>query len=494
MNRNVLLVSPTLITETPITLAMLAPILKEKGFAVKTAVNTFKKPLTIQDFIEQAKGCDIIGISMLTFDILFVYDLIRAFKEVGKFVMVGGPHATDLPRECIEVGADIVVVGEGEDVLRDICDEYPNITKGIRNRKPPVDLAKQAMPDLTIFDHDLFRGDDGLIKGFHRIYTTRGCPGKCTFCDWQVFKQSLRAYPVDEIIKDIQERVDKYSIRSFSIADDCFTINHKRVYEFCKKIAKIRPKIKWRANSRANLVNKDLLQAMKESGCHSIAFGLESGDEETLKKINKMVLLKHNIKAPWLAHEAGLEVYGCLMTGFPWETTKHVQSQLDFIKETWDAVSLFQVSGSLMPFPGTDIYREYHKEYGFTKYWLNPDYQKLGIQVYQNAVNPLAVSTFYQRYFFDDTYIQDELFFRYTDAYKTKVKEMVLEIGRHNLKFMIENPFKRYIYSNIAKMSLSLYNHFPNLEKKIGGMLYKQKKRSAVERLRDRRRGISGKR
>jgi len=472
------------------TLAMLAPILKQKGFKVKTAVNTFRKPLTIQDFIKQAEGYDIIGISMLTFEILFVYSLIRAFKKAGKFVIVGGPHPTDLPEECIEAGADVVVVGEGEDVLRDIVNEYPNIKRGIRDRKLPINLAEQPMPDLTIFDPDLFIGDDGLIKGFHRVYTTRGCPGRCTFCDWQVFKQNLRAYPVDTIIGEIKKRVELYGITSFSIADDCFTTNHNRVYDFCDKIAKIRPRVTWRANSRANLVKPDLLKAMKQSGCHSIAFGLESGDPETLKRIKKFVTLEQNIKAPWMAHEAGLEVYGCLMTGFPWETTKHVQSQLDFIHKTWDAVSLFQVSGSLMPFPGTDIYKEYANEHNFERYWLEPDKQKLGIQVYQNAINPLAVSTFYQRYLFDDTYIQEEVFFNYSDEYKQKVKEMVREIGRHNLKFMIQNPLKRQLYYNLAKMSLNLYKYMPNLEKKVGGHLYHTTKRSAVEQLRDKRRGI----
>jgi len=495
MNKNVLLISPTLITETPMTLAMLAPIFQEKGFKVKAAVNTFKKPLTIEDFVTKAEGCDMIGISMLTFEILFVHRLIKALKQAGKFVIVGGPHPTDCPEEMIKAGADVVVVGEGEDVLREILGEYPDIKKGIRDRKPPVDLIKQPMPNLDIFDKETFMTPEGFMKGIHRIYTSRGCPGKCTFCDWQVFKQNIRFYSIPKIVDEIKRRIDNYGITSFSIADDCFTISKSRVMKFCELVSKITPKVTWRANARANLVWKDMLQAMKGSGCHSIAFGLESGDPETLKRINKMVTLEENIRAPWMAHEAELEVYGCLMTGFPWETKKHLENQLKFIYNVWDAVSLFQVSGSLMPFPGTAIYREFAKQYGFEQYWMKPEYQKFGIQVYQNALNPLAVSTFYERYLFDDTYIQEELFFNYSPEYKAKVREMVYEIGRHNLPFMLKKkPWKVKPYLKLAKLSMWGYDYLPNVEKKVGGWLYKnfhKQGRSNIERLRDKRRGIS---
>ena len=149
-----------------------------------------------------------------------------------------------------------------------------------------------------------------------------------------------------------------------------------------------------------------------------------------------------------------------------------------------------------MPFPGTEIYREYAKQYGFEKYWLKPEYQDFGIQVYQNAINPLAVSTFYQRTFFDDTYIQEEYFFRYTDEYKRAVRKMVWEIGEHNLEFMLKNQMWKYrLYLLLGKLSMLGYDLFPNLEKKVGGtlfhLLHKEGQRSFIELLRDKRRGIT---
>ena len=433
---------------------------------------------------------------MLTFQCLFVYDIIRALKAKGFKVVLGGPHPTDCPHEGIDAGADIVVLGEGEETLREIVQGKPPrdilgiVTKDVSNtkRRARLNIDTLPVPDLDVFDPEVFRQKDGLIKGFHRVYTSRGCPGCCTFCDWKVFGQAFKEYDIKKVVADIERRRDEFGITSFSIADDCFTVNPDRVFEFCRLIKGLG--VSWRANSRANLVTEEMLRAMRDSGCHSVMFGLESGDPETLRKIGKLVTLEENIKAPKLAHKVGLEVYGCLMTGFPWETPDHVENQLKYIREVWDDVSLFQVSGSLMPFPGTAIYRKYAKQYGFESYWLRPGYQDFSVQVYQNARNPFSVSNLYQRLLFDDTYIQEEYFFKYSPEYKRAVRKLVLEIGRHNLPFMFKGqPLKQKLFLKLSHLSMAVSVVFPRLERKIGGALFHG--RSKVEEVRDRRRGFS---
>lgn len=485
---NFLLVYPTLISEAPMTLAMLGAVLKQEGCNVFTCVNTFKKPLSVDDFVHRAREvrADIVGISMLTFEVLFIYKIVRALKRAGFLVVLGGPHPTDCPEEGIANGADVVVCGEGEGAIRDIA--LGKIASGIVRSRPRLDVRGLPQPDLSIFDDSLFRDEEGFIKGFHRIYTSRGCPGHCTFCDWKVFGQVLGEYEIEQIIEEIKRRRDIYGIKSFSIADDCFTVNQDRVFRFCELVKPLG--VSWRANSRANLVTLPMLRAMKDAGCHSVAFGLESGDRDTLKRIGKQVKLEDNILAPKLAHGAGLEVYGCLMVGFPWESPASIENQINFVHEVWDDVSLFQVSGSLMPFPGAPIYKQFARMYGFERYWLRPEYQKFGIQVYQNSLNPYAVSTFYQRLLFDDTYIQEEYFFKYPDEYKQAVREMVWEIGRHNLAFMFKGQVaKQKLYLALARASMVVSDLFPNLEKKVVGHFFHG--RSKIESLRDKRRGIA---
>jgi radical SAM superfamily enzyme YgiQ (UPF0313 family) len=507
-NKKILLIYPTPITEAYIHLGIIGKILQDNGFEVGILENTFKRPLTPIEMATFAKsnGYTTAMICMLTIDVLMVYELFRRLKKEGIEVITAGPHPTDCPDECIENGADIVIRNELEGTLLELIEYWKGGTElknilGITTRdfsteiRPRINLDWLPHPNLELFDHELFKGEDGLIKGFHRVFTSRGCPGRCTFCDHKVYEQQMRYHPIDRMIDYIKLVSKKYGITVFSIADDCFTMGHDRVYDFCRKIKKIEPKITWRANSRANLVTKELLKAMKDSGCHSIAFGIESADPETLLKTKKGTTLQQNINAVKMAHEAGLEVYACLMIGFPWETEKHIQSQIDYIKKVWNYVSLFQVSGSLTPFPGTEIYQEYAKEYGFEKYWLKPEYQDYGIQVYQNCMNPLKNSVFYQRYLFDDTYIQEERFFRYSKGFKKKIREFVFLVGKHNLEFMFpDQPIKQKLILLLSRLSVKGYDLFPNFEKKVGGFLFdifhSKDRRAKIEKRRDKRRGF----
>jgi radical SAM superfamily enzyme YgiQ (UPF0313 family) len=509
--KNFLLITPALTTEAPTNLGMLASVLKEEGFSVFTAVNTFKHPLFMDDYVSVVKNnkIDIVGISMLTIQVLEVYALIKTLKNLGCVVIVGGAHATDVPEEPLRFGADIVVRGEGEETLRELCkywreeiklSDINGITFYDQDNKVistpsrcRVNISKLPQPDFEIFQQDLFKTDEGLLKGFHRIYTSRGCPGRCTFCDWSVFGQGVQFDEIPTVMKEIQRRVKEYGITSFTIADDCFTTNQKRVEKFCEEIVKINPPVIWRCVSRASLVNEEMLRTMKEAGCHSIGFGLESGDQDTLIRIKKGVKLEHNQKSPKLATAVGLQVFGCLMTGFPWEKPENVENTIKLVRELWDAVYLFQISGALTPFPGTAIYQEFADQYGFKEYWLKPEFQLRGDQTYQNSTNPYKTSTFYQRNLFDDTYIQEEIFFTYSREYKEKVTELVFTIGLHNLESLYpKNKLKRQGIMFLSKISWVVYKYFPNLEKKIFGRILHPRagKRSKVEGLRDRKRGF----
>jgi anaerobic magnesium-protoporphyrin IX monomethyl ester cyclase len=495
--KNFLLVYPTMVTEAPMTLAMLGAVLKQEGFNVSTQVNLFSRPLKVEDFVKKAKEvrADYVGISMITFKVLFVYEIAMALREAGFIVIIGGAHPTVCAEEAAQY-CDIVVRGEGEQTLREIVqgkdlNEILSITTKAKGNTPSrarLDINKLPVPDLEVFDKELFCDENGFYKGFHRIYTSRGCPAYCTFCDWQVFKQTFKEYDIRAMVDDILMRHEKYGIDTFSIADDCFTVNRDRVYEFCELI---KPhNLTWKSNSRASLVTLDLLKTLKNSGCHSIAYGLESGDSATLKRINKKVTLEENINACRWAFEAGLECYGCLMTGFPFETEENVRNTVDFVYKVWDYVSLFQVSGSLMPFPGSPIYKTNKKKFNFENFWLEPEYQECGIQLYQNAGNPYKVSELYQRLLFDDTYIQKEKFFSYTDEYKAAVRELVVAIGKHNLEFMYKGEhLKQRVLLGLSRLSIWGFDKFPGLERNIVGGLFSG--RSKIEILRDKRRGIS---
>jgi radical SAM superfamily enzyme YgiQ (UPF0313 family) len=342
-----------------------------------------------------------------------------------------------------------------------------------------------------VFDKELFTLGDGLVKGMHKVYTSRGCPGRCTYCAWQVFGQKVFYLPIPEVINDIKRVVGEYGITNFLIADDCFTTNKKHVTEFCNEIVKIKPKVIWQSQTRADFSTPELMEMMARAGCWLITVGAESGDKETLQRVGKGVTVQDNINAVINAADAGMKVQTNLMFGFPWETVDSLNNNLDYIYKVWDSTFFFSVSGAVTPYAGTDIYNEYCDEYGFRDYWLKEKYQNCGAQLYQNTLNPYATSTFYQRNIFDDIYVQEDYFFRYSDEYKKKLSEIIFEVGRHNLEKLYPSQFvKRSAILGLSKISKSVYGVFPMLEKTIGGWVHAHE-RPFIEGSRDLKRGVT---
>jgi hypothetical protein len=148
------------------------------------------------------------------------------------------------------------------------------------------------------------------------------------------------------------------------------------------------------------------------------------------------------------------------------------------------------VAGSVIPFPGTELYKEFVAEGRFKDYWLNPRYQDCGVQLYQNSLKPYAVSTFYQRNMYDDTYIQEEYFFKYSEEYKKRLLEVVAEVGRHNIgSFYRNQPIKAWFIYHAALLSKAVYKIFPKLEKGIGKWI-PSKKRPHAEDTRNKNKGL----
>ena len=345
----VMLIYPNMVSEAYVPLTTIASTMENEGYSVTAMVNTFRRPFEVDDYVKRVreKKIDIVGISLMTYEILRTHRLIKALKNEGCYIMLGGPHPTDCPEEGLDNGADVIVRGEGEETVRELCRYWNGDTnilmaeiKGISYRTIDGDICSTfprdrikdldtlPSPDLDIFNEDIefFTQPDGLIKGLHRVFTSRGCPAKCTFCDWMVFGQRMGYHSIPSVVDEIKRRADRFGMDSFTINDDTFTVNRHRVEEFCELISKIEPKISWRCSTRASLVNPELLKMMKEAGCHLITFGLESGDPETLSRTDKNISVEQNYKAPIMAYEAGLQVYANLMIGFPWETIESIDN------------------------------------------------------------------------------------------------------------------------------------------------------------------------
>ncbi|MDD3150365.1 MAG: radical SAM protein [Candidatus Gastranaerophilales bacterium] len=216
-------------------------------------------------------------------------------------------------------------------------------------------LDSLPFPNRSLLKNELYiRPDTGEAQA--TIVTSRGCPSACIFCATPFISgKKVRFRSAQNIFEEILECYQKYKIKNFFFRSDTFTINKDWTEELCNLIinSELNGKINWVANSRVKPFNEKLPQTMKKAGCWLIAFGIETGDEETLEKIQKGASINDAINAIKWSKKAGLKTYGFYLIGFPWENEKHLKNTHNLMfKLDTDFLELHIA----LPFYGTKLY------------------------------------------------------------------------------------------------------------------------------------------
>ena len=160
---------------------------------------------------------------------------------------------------------------------------------------------------------------------------------------------------VVDIIGELKECVNKYHIKSFLFRSDTFTADKAWLTELCHQIKTELPGISWACNSRVDLFNEDIAKKMKDAGCWLIAFGIESGDQKILDRIQKGIKLEQAVKALDICRKTALKSSIYLLLGLPWDTPETIQKSISFTQRlNPDFAEFFYV----YPFPGSDLYEE----------------------------------------------------------------------------------------------------------------------------------------
>lgn len=220
-------------------------------------------------------------------------------------------------------------------------------------------------PNRKIIKNELyFRPDTGEAQA--TIATSRGCPSACVYCLTPTISgKKIRFRSPKSIIEELEDCYYNHNIKNFFFKSDTFTIDHNWVNEVCQGILKstLKNKIQWVANSRVRPLKEDTPKIMKEAGCWLIAFGYETGSEETMKKIKKGATIQDNLRASRLVKNAGLKTYGFFLVGLPWENHEHLS---DTEKHMFEIDSDFIELHIAVPYYGTELY-DIAKEEGLLK-------------------------------------------------------------------------------------------------------------------------------
>ena len=292
----------------------------------------------------------------------------RYYPEIT--LVLGGIHGSALPeRTLMETPFDIIVRGEGEQIMLELAQALPINEKALRSipgisyrttsgeiRHNPdrafmPNLDELPTPDKRLLD--LYRYHQ---KG--AILTGRGCPNQCIFCSCSAFSGGkYRARSIRRILAEIRETVTRFGITEFEIHDDTFTISRNRVISFCRGLLEEGLPVTWGCQSRASTMDGELAGLMFDAGCRSIQFGVESGNQSVLNSIRKGITLQEVEEAVINSRKAGIPNIVCtFMVGHPEDTRQTIRDTLDFALHLHDlglTISPFTV---LTPLPGTDVY------------------------------------------------------------------------------------------------------------------------------------------
>lgn len=388
--------SESTMIQPPLGLAYLAAVLRENNIDVKI-LDLAALNLNDEQTRDEIKKSDaeFIGVTAATNTIEEAYKIAKYAKEINAIVIVGGPHTSILPRKTLEECEyiDIAVKGEGEYTMLDIVKKKPlSKIEGITYRKDKIhtnpdrplldDLDSIPFPARDLLPLDKYWSPGVRRYPFATLVTSRGCPYKCSFCvNYTVSGRKFRYRSHENILKEIDELVNKYKVKEINILDDNFTVLPGRVEKICDELIKRKYDLIWKTGNgvRADRVTEPLIKKMKEAGCYLLAFGIESGDENILKIVNKGETLEDIRNAVNWAKKHKILTEGFFIIGNEGENEETMNKTIRFAKKLDLNIAQFQV---FIPLPGSSYYEKIKKDGEiFAKSWK--EYNAFGKPIFR---------------------------------------------------------------------------------------------------------------
>lgn len=397
----------------PIGLAQLASYLEKKNVQIKI-LDANAESIYFPEIYNRLKKTKpdpvFIGITATTSIIDKALEVACLCKDVfpNTKIILGGVHPSILPEEVLNnKSVDYVIRGEGEETLWELISgkekaeilglSYKNNGNIRHNPERPIieNLDELPLPAYHLLPIEKYHPALGSYKQLPGIgiISTRGCPGRCTFCLGQYLGKRIRMNSAKRIIEQIKLLQKEYGIKEISFYDDTFTVFKNNVIEFCELLIKERINITWSCFSRVDFVDKDILLLMKRAGCHQMCYGVESRSEQILQNIKKNISFEKTKNAIELTKDVGIETRATFMLGSPGETKLTMIQTINYAIELEPDIAVFNIT---TPYPGTEMYAwALDKGYLKTRNWSNYDLSQPVMDL--PTLNSEDVTKYYQK-------------------------------------------------------------------------------------------------
>jgi radical SAM superfamily enzyme YgiQ (UPF0313 family) len=318
-----------------------------------------------------SQSYDLIGMTVFSPVYFEVIDLFQKIRKSDPKVRIclGGPYVTTIGEEIFrETPADYAVYGEGEITFSELIrhlkgqkdlHEIDGLMYINGDGTVQVNPPREKIPDLDSLPlpaYDLFPMGRYPL---HRMVTTRGCPFACAWCNGSSIWKTYREMGPEKMMEELQHLVIQYGKKIFVFGDNTFNGSLDRLHRFCDLLIGSKLDILWSASIRAELMTPELAVKMKQSGCYNVSIGIESANNDILRKMHKGTTIEKVAGGIRMLKDAGIEVMSQYVIGSPGETLETVKESIEFAKcSGCDYTNFYMV----LPFKGTKQWDYVKKE------------------------------------------------------------------------------------------------------------------------------------
>jgi radical SAM superfamily enzyme YgiQ (UPF0313 family) len=361
----------------PLGILYISAYLEQHGKAHEIFDSTFSSFAALQEKIERDRpDCIAIYVNLMTrINVLRLIKWIRSSEQFRNTrILLGGPEVKFHAKELLEYGADVVVVGEGEQSMLELYTHYeqtnanPAAVEGtivriegqlIENKERTLlkDIDLLPFPNRIKIDLSKYLQAWKTTHGYSMISvsTMRGCPYTCKWCSRAVYGGTYRRRSPGLVAEEMALLKKQYDPDRIWFVDDVFTISHKWLTVFAAEVQKKDAVIPYEIITRADRMTDEVIALLKQSGCFRVWIGAESGSQRIIDAMDRRVEVGKVREMIIKSKAAGLEAGTFIMLGYPGETTEDIKQTIEHLKIS--APSFYTITIAY-PIKGTPLYEE----------------------------------------------------------------------------------------------------------------------------------------
>ena len=362
----------------PLSLANCASILRQRGFDVNI-IDANAEKLSSDELKDRVRdyNADKIFVTSTPLDrwqcpyiditpFVECVKIVNSVRDENSKIYVMGTHCTISPKRILDMtNADVVIIGEPEETVTELCEEKKiedidgicyKIGNGgngvvVRRRNTFLNLDSLPIPSFDLlpmkkYFYELLGSDFTLME------TSRGCPFDCIFCMKKMYGNKYRRKSVDKIRTEMEEAFG-LGVKNVYFIDLELTVDKIFISKLCDLMDDMKKKgkeIRWCCQTRADTVDREILEKMYDAGCRLVHFGIETGSPRMLEVANKMTTLDKIEDSVNAAMDVGMDVACFFMFGLPTETEDDMNETIRFAKKLNPTYASFHVA---IPYTGT---------------------------------------------------------------------------------------------------------------------------------------------